>query len=308
MGDETVTVLNQMGFAIFLVTGALFVLIDTATGFSAALAKSVKLKKYHDHVLFVLTLAGSMLLLSAINHLFPTQGVALVHYIHLKDFVADLRQNRDAMAAMAAAGQYANVIIAAMLAAGVVAFVIAIRQRRPWLVWLPLSFLSNLGGIVWLLAGRRTAGFDDTPADLRGKKPAVGPNPYKYFAGTIFILIIGYLMFGNPDSGFRSSDGKWADSEVQFKGRDLKSIVFYFEEYKLACNAPKAVLLRSTPQVWYNIFAWPSYLTDKKWRVPLSDAHPEIGNYHEESCMNENGTTAVVHQAEKNADRYLDSL
>jgi hypothetical protein len=128
----------------------------------------------------------------------------------------------------------------------------------------------------------------------------------RYVVGTVFALIFGYFLFSSPDAIFRSSDGQWADSEVQFKGRDFRTVVVYFEAYKIMCNAPKAVLLRATPQEWFNFFAWPSYLRNKKWRVPFSDKHPELGDYFEPPC--EQGGDAAWTQAEQSADRYLNQL
>lgn len=133
----------------------------------------------------------------------------------------------------------------------------------------------------------------------------------KYVVGAVFAFVFGYFLFGNTDVDFRSSDGKWADGEVQFKGRNFDLIVFNFETYKLNCHAPQATLVRVTPQYWINIYAWPSYLSDKKWRVPFSDAHPEIGNNYpppgEQNCAYglSKGDDKKV---QANADRYLRQL
>lgn len=129
----------------------------------------------------------------------------------------------------------------------------------------------------------------------------------RYIVGAIFVLIPAYFIFGSPSATFRSSDGLWADSEVQFKGRDFRSVVVYFESYKVMCGAPKATLLRATPKHWVNIFAWPSYVQNKKWRVPFSDKHPELGNYLEPPCQ-QGWSDATWKQAEENADRYLNRL
>lgn len=134
----------------------------------------------------------------------------------------------------------------------------------------------------------------------------------RYIVAAAFAIVIGYFLFSNPDATFRSSDGHWADSEVQFKGRNFRSVVELFEAYKINCHAPKAVLLRATPQSWFNVFAWPSYLTEKKWRVPYSDTHPELGNYYppstESNCANEGWSSSVSDQAPKSAKKYIDAL
>lgn len=64
--------------------------------------------------------------------------------------------------------------------------------------------------------------------------------------GAVFVLVFGCLAFHNPDVTLRSSDGRWADSEVGFKGRNFDDLVFYFEGYKLKCHASKASLTRAT--------------------------------------------------------------
>ena len=128
----------------------------------------------------------------------------------------------------------------------------------------------------------------------------------------VVALFCGYWLFGNTDVVFRSSDGGWADSEIQFKGRDFKSIVWHFEAYKLQCARPTAKLFRATSQHWYNPFVWPSYLSSPKWRVPYSDAHPEVGDYYPpasaDSCANQGISPEMSNAADLNAARYLATL
>jgi hypothetical protein len=95
---------------------------------------------------------------------------------------------------------------------------------------------------------------------------------------------LGYLFFGDPGVTFRSSDGKWADSEI--KSRTFSYLILEeFEGYKRTC-APNATLFRATSKDWWNVFAWYSYATDPKWRVPYSDAHAEIGDYYPPATSN----------------------
>jgi hypothetical protein len=97
------------------------------------------------------------------------------------------------------------------------------------------------------------------------------------------VLGVGYLCWNNPSVSFRSSDGKWADSEVVFKGRTFQDVIVpEFERYKASCSAPKAKLLRTDPVIWYDVFAWPSYLTNPKWRVPYTAPNPALDAYHED--------------------------
>lgn len=126
--------------------------------------------------------------------------------------------------------------------------------------------------------------------------------------GSAFILIFGLLFLRAPDAIFRSSDGQWADSEVGFKGRDFRTVVEYFEAYKLKCGVKEATLLRATSRNWVNIFAWYGYLTDKKWRVPYSGLYPERGDYFEPSCQQGGWSDAEWKAISAAADREIDGL
>ena len=95
-----------------------------------------------------------------------------------------------------------------------------------------------------------------------------------YYAVTILILtalyLIGWFIY-RPAVRFESSDGKWGDRELPLKGRDFYEIVYYFEKYKLRCNAPDVTLVRTTPKKRLNIFGWPSYLFDEKWKLEYKE-------------------------------------
>jgi hypothetical protein len=131
-------------------------------------------------------------------------------------------------------------------------------------------------------------------------------------AMAIVAIVMGYWLFGDTNIVLRSSDGKWADSEVLFKGRKFEILVWNFEAYKMRCSAPNAILLRATPERWYNVFAWPDYLTNYKWHVPYSDAHPEIGDYYPavsaKNCYNLGTSMKDARQVDLNAARYLSRL
>jgi hypothetical protein len=91
-----------------------------------------------------------------------------------------------------------------------------------------------------------------------------------YYVVTTLILAILYWIgwfFYRPSVGFESSDGKWGDHESPFKGRYFDEIVYYFEKYRLRCNVPEVTMIRTTPKNPLNIFAWPSYLFNAKWKL-----------------------------------------
>jgi hypothetical protein len=97
-----------------------------------------------------------------------------------------------------------------------------------------------------------------------------------YYVVAILILTVFYSIgwfFYRPAVEFESSDGKWGDHESLLKGRDFEEIVYYFEKYKLRCNAPEVTMVRTTPKNLLNIFGWPSYLFDEKWKLEYRE-HP----------------------------------
>jgi hypothetical protein len=131
-------------------------------------------------------------------------------------------------------------------------------------------------------------------------------------AASIIALACGYFLFHSPNVTLRSSDGRWADSEIQSKGRSFDELVWNFEGYKLSCSALDAKLVRATPEFWYDVFAWPNYLTDRKWHVPYSNTHPEIGDYYPQTTMQNCATApkspALMKQADAETARYLAML
>ncbi|HTW36854.1 MAG TPA: hypothetical protein VMD53_19705 [Rhizomicrobium sp.] len=132
-------------------------------------------------------------------------------------------------------------------------------------------------------------------------------NYAAYGALATIALLVGYVRWNNPSVAFRSSDGQWADSEVVFKGRTFKDVIVpEFEMYKLECSAPHATLLRTDAIAWYDVFAWPSYLTNLKWRVPYAKPNPALDDYHAD-CLN-SSIAADWNRANAEARQYINSL
>ena len=134
----------------------------------------------------------------------------------------------------------------------------------------------------------------------------------KLLGVSIVIVLLGYIFLGDPSVQFRSSDSNWADSEILMKGRDFTGIVYFFETYKLKCNAPSATLIRTTQVNWYNVFAWLSYFTDKKWKVPYGPPDPQIGVYFPDTfqkhCYNESLSPSELEVIKSNSSRFMDNL
>ena len=128
----------------------------------------------------------------------------------------------------------------------------------------------------------------------------------------VVAVLVAYFLLGNPNVNFRSSDSRWSDGEVGFKGRIFENVVFNFEGYKLKCHASKSILVRTTAENWINVFAWPSYFRDRKWRVPYGSEDPRIGSYYppaySSNCYNEAWSWEIIRAAEANAHAYLNRL
>lgn len=83
------------------------------------------------------------------------------------------------------------------------------------------------------------------------------------------LLLLLALLFHKPlgrvDVAFESSSGQWADSEILYKGVDFELIE---RRFRTECPKTSASLVRTTAFNGYNPFAWPSWFTDPKWRLP----------------------------------------
>jgi hypothetical protein len=104
-----------------------------------------------------------------------------------------------------------------------------------------------------------------------------------YYVVTILILTVLYLIgwfIYRPAVRFESADGKWGDRELPWKGRDFEEIVYYFEKYRLRCNAPEVAMVRTTPKNLLNIFGWPSYLFDDKWKLDYIEPRDFPGGFY----------------------------
>lgn len=134
----------------------------------------------------------------------------------------------------------------------------------------------------------------------------------KYYFIAILFYAAGCWLFW-PSVSFESSDGNWGDNEIPLKNRDFDSMAYFFELYRIKCNAKEAVLYRTTPEQYWNIFHWPSYLLEKKWRVPYKSESPHIKggafpDITKANCFNGPESDAIVNEASKRAKDYIKSL
>jgi len=126
------------------------------------------------------------------------------------------------------------------------------------------------------------------------------------------LYVVGCWLFW-PFASFESSDAGWGDHEIPLKNRDFESMVLFFEIYKLKCNPKNTVLYRTTDMQYWNVFGWPSYLTEKKWLVPYKDASPKIlgGIYPDatiQHCYNGAESEATMNEAVRRAQEYIKNL
>ena len=143
-------------------------------------------------------------------------------------------------------------------------------------------------------------------------KNPIGDKSVKYFLIFTLLYAVGCWFFW-PSASFESSDVNWGDRELPLKNRDFDSMSFFFELYKIKCNAKEAILYRTTQTQYWNIFHWPSYLLEKKWLIPYKDASPHIkgGIYPDatkEHCFNGPESDAVVNEAARRSKDYIKSL
>ncbi|MCV2419414.1 hypothetical protein [Paucibacter sp. DJ2R-2] len=100
-----------------------------------------------------------------------------------------------------------------------------------------------------------------TPA----RRPRITAAHWAILAGLLLLGLLFNKLLGRVDVTFESSAGQWADSEILYKGVDFELIE---RRFRAACPKTSASLVRTTAFNWYNPFAWPSWYTDPKWRVP----------------------------------------
>ena len=92
----------------------------------------------------------------------------------------------------------------------------------------------------------------------------------------LLIAVIGLLNKGTPVS-FQSSDGRWMDHEIPFKGYSFNMVVGGFVVYRYKCSADDVVLQRITPRPSrLSIEYWLNDYDELKWRVPLAETHPNL--------------------------------
>ncbi len=79
------------------------------------------------------------------------------------------------------------------------------------------------------------------------------------------------FLVGTNSYNYVSSDYGFRDFEFPKKGRNLESVEFRFEKYKLKCNDQEIVLFRTTRRNILLITEWSDYLTHRRWKYKYQE-------------------------------------
>jgi hypothetical protein len=79
------------------------------------------------------------------------------------------------------------------------------------------------------------------------------------------------LPLGVPYCHFESSDGRFEDVEIPEKGRDLAMIERLFADHKKETGQPDLILYRTTPRMWWQLWAWGEYAFQPRWSYPYRE-------------------------------------
>lgn len=144
----------MLGPANALIAGMIIAVVDALTGLSGRLAKKVHYPEREDLFLLLLVLAAGFFALGLLIYT-PGQITKMSNYVNPEDLEAFLRSARAFTEVTNRTKQFANIIIGVLLVSAAVCFVLAMKKRRPLLLWVPLSLLANAGGIFWILTRKR---------------------------------------------------------------------------------------------------------------------------------------------------------
>jgi len=136
----------------------------------------------------------------------------------------------------------------------------------------------------------------------------VAQKRYKRILKATLFLLLGYSFIAWlswPSAYFESSDGGWRDHEIPLKNRDFQSMAIFFELYKIKCDANDAFLVRTTEINRCNVFYWPSYIADKKWKTPY---RVPSENSENKLCYDAAESEEMVKTAISRAREFIDSL
>lgn len=145
----------QLGPAELLIVGAALAGFDAATGLSVFLSKKIGSAKNEDLFLLLFVVVVGVLTIRLIAALSYDHSTALIEFISARDMSRQLVKDAIFLAQVRQAEPFVKAIIAAQMAFGTICFLISRRQSRSVVLWIPISLLCNLGGIIWLTVRRQ---------------------------------------------------------------------------------------------------------------------------------------------------------
>lgn len=83
---------------------------------------------------------------------------------------------------------------------------------------------------------------------------------------------LAWVAAGSTTAGFESSEGRWSEREMPQEGRDFRTILVSFDEFRNTCARPNATMYRTTERDPWNVIAWWDYALNPKWALPYRPA------------------------------------
>jgi len=140
-------------FWALFIAPAIIVSLDALTGFSGWAAAKLNGRIRDDAILLFEIVIAAGGVIWWFHHLdIPHHG--FVDYIRWQDVQAQLARDKIAVAHAKEVAQIERVLWVIELALAVACVVMAKMQRRKLILWVPIAFLSNVGGIIWLTLNR----------------------------------------------------------------------------------------------------------------------------------------------------------
>ncbi len=96
------------------------------------------------------------------------------------------------------------------------------------------------------------------------------------------IAFLGYSVISItlPVYDYESSDHKFSDYEIPWKGRTLEMVEANFENYKREHNQPELRLYRTSRRIWRSPNLWTDNITHRRWKIPF--AEPSFDLHHQD--------------------------
>jgi hypothetical protein len=146
---------NDLHFWVLFIAPAIVASLDALTGLSGWVASRLNRPNRADAILLVEVLIAVGGVIWWFHHR-SSPYVSFVDYSRWEEVKAQLQRAKIAGAHFREVVNIDTLLWMIETAFAVACAVMAMRQRRNLILWLPLAFLSNLGGLIWLTVNRNT--------------------------------------------------------------------------------------------------------------------------------------------------------